>query len=172
MADGGSPRTGSDGTSLRSAQPLFSPSGEGLPAVGASDPVAAQRFDTWAILERLNVWDSLDDDEQRRFFGVCEYSGLDEAEHPLSSLLGESDTCCAIVRDIDGALYLLFEELPSGTWRARPLWDAHMPDDNLLDDLFDWLQTEPIDRNRLRAEIAALPPAAGSVPSFCARPAP
>jgi hypothetical protein len=108
----------------------------------------------------------MDGDEQRRFFGVWEYSGLDEAEHPLSALLGESNTCCAIVRDLDGALYLLFEELPSGTWRASPLWRAHMPDDSLLEDLFDWLQAEPIDRNRLRAEIAALPSAGKSVSSF------
>lgn len=92
------------------------------------DRIDVSRFDVAAIVDRLNEFRDLpaevQDDEE---FGCRGYAGLDEAEHALTALCGDSDNDKSIVRALDGELYLVFEtDIRLGTWSSGRLTGAHV----------------------------------------------
>src|SRR4051794_11811997 len=110
------------------------------------DAIDPRRFDAEEIVDRLNEYRSLSDEDQEDALNAWEYSGLADAEHPLTALLAETHNACAVVRDLDGSLRLIFDDMRDGPWRIGPLYDAHMPGEGLFEEVvaqIDWI--DPID---------------------------
>ncbi|MFI4991373.1 MAG: hypothetical protein ACHQHO_10740 [Solirubrobacterales bacterium] len=92
------------------------------------DRIDRHRYDSKAILDRLNAFSDLSVEEQdAEEFGRAGFAGLDDAEHPLVNLCGEAHNDFAVVRDLDGSLVFLFETAPgSGRWEAGPFYRQHV----------------------------------------------
>jgi len=112
------------------------------------DALDSGRFDVDAILASLAAYAELSDEAQSDALGPWEYSGLSEAEHPLSELLPELHNDAAVVRDLTGELHLLHTAGVSGRWQTGPLFREHFPNDA---DLTDSLENAG-------EELAAIPP--------------
>jgi hypothetical protein len=66
---------------------------------------------TLAILDAANEFGQLADAEQDETEGGFEsHAGLEEVQHPFTSLLRESHNATYVLRDLDGTLQLLWQE--------------------------------------------------------------
>jgi hypothetical protein len=92
------------------------------------DRLDPRRFDAHAVVDRLNDYvalaadDALGDDD----LGPWQYDDLDDCAHPLNDLLCETHDTTYAVRDLDGEVKLLWEELPDGGWHLGPLSAGHL----------------------------------------------
>lgn len=138
------------------------------------DQLDDRRHDTLAILDAANEFGQLTDAEQDETEGGLEgHAGLDEVQHPFTSLLRESHNATYVLRDLDGTLQLLWQESSiSDRWSRGPLYRENLIDDGALEELLEgdpnWLAEAGIslsvaELNRLLAE---LPHADGPVLSF------
>jgi hypothetical protein len=138
------------------------------------DQLDDRRHDTLAILDAANEFGQLTDAEQDATEGGLEsHAGLDEVQHPFTSLLRESHNATYVLRDLDGTLQLLWQESSiSDRWSRGPLYRENLIDDGALEELLEddpnWLAEAGIslsvaELNRLLAE---LPHADGPVLSF------
>ena len=132
----------------------------------ALDRISLERFDAEDICRRLNEFGSLSDDEQDSHLGIWGYAGLDEAQHPFAVLLAESHNSTSVVRDLDGALVMVWEEPLSGEWRVGPLYHDHMPSDDRLEELLDDPEGLDLDHALISEVIDSLPPAPGPVMDY------
>lgn len=136
------------------------------------DRLDDRRHDTLAILDAANEFGQLTDAEQDATEGGLEsYAGLDEAQHPFTSLLPESHNATHVLRDLDGSLQLLWQESSiSDRWSRGPLHRENLIDDGALEDLLkedpDWLTEIPLSVEELSRLLAELPNADGPVMSF------
>ncbi|MGN6817019.1 MAG: hypothetical protein ACTHK3_13205 [Solirubrobacterales bacterium] len=136
------------------------------------DRLDDRRHDTLAILDAANEFGQLTDAEQDATEGGLEgYAGLDEAQHPFTSLLRESHNSTYVLRDLDGSLQLLWQESSiSDRWSRGPLHRENLIDDGALEDLLeedpDWLAEMPLSAEELSQLLAELPNADGPVMSF------
>lgn len=85
-----------------------------------------------------------------------------EAEHPFGSLLreGHNETCA--IRDLDGTMRFLWEELPEGRWFVGPLYVDHLEEEEMIDEEYGfayWIDEGgySFSVEELRAAIATLP---------------
>jgi hypothetical protein len=138
------------------------------------DRLDGRRHDSMAIVDAANEFSQLTDFEQDEIEGgLGTYAGLDEAEHPLTSLLRESHNATCVVRDLDGTLQLLWQESSiSDRWSRGPLCRENLIDDGTLqehlDDDPDWLAGAGISLSsaELRGLLAGLPNADGPMVSY------
>ena len=139
----------------------------------AIDDLDTRRFDSLAIVDAANAFADLSDEAQGEELGLWEYSGMDDARHPLSSLLREGHNATCVVRDLDGSLQLLWQESStSDRWSRGPLYREHLMDDQELEELVgddpDWLVEAEISMplGELRRLLAGLPSSDQPVVSF------
>lgn len=127
-----------------------------------------RRHDTLAILDAANEFGQLTDAEQDATEGGLEsYVGLDEAQHPFTSLLPESHNATYVLRDLEGSLQLLWQESSiSDCWSLGPLHRENLIDDGALEEDSDWLVEIPLSVEELGRLLAELPNADGPVMSF------
>jgi hypothetical protein len=136
------------------------------------DRLDDRRHDTLAMLDAANEFGQLTDAEQDATEGGLEsYVGLDEAQHPFTSLLRESHNATYVLRDLDGTLQLLWQESSiSDRWSRGPLHRENLIDDGALDELLEedsaWLAEIPLSVEELGQVLAELPNADGPVMSF------
>lgn len=141
--------------------------------VDVLDPIDPRRFDTEAICEAATRFAELPNEEQDEYLNVWDYAGMLEAEHPFTALLRESHNATCVVRDIDGALQLLWQEhSTSDRWLVGPLCsenliDADSPEDTGFD-AAEWIDDEGLSFtvDQLHAALDALPSAPGPVMRF------
>jgi hypothetical protein len=119
------------------------------------------RFDVHAIVDRANEFEELPAREQDEeiFF---EYAGLDEVQHPLDALLREFHNARYIVRDLDGALYLVWEDLDAkvyggATWFHEPLTRGDLISDGEIEDMEAELEDAGLDLALVRPVLSGLP---------------
>lgn len=139
----------------------------------ALDQIDLNRHDAMAILDALNSFATLTDAEQDEYFGPLEYAGLDEAEHPLAALLPEGRNGTSVVRDLDGTLYLIWQESStSDRWLIGPVYRDHLP---AVEDIEETLESEPdwlgglgisVSLTELRDLLLEFPIAPGPVVTF------
>jgi hypothetical protein len=65
------------------------------------DRIDPARYDVDAIVARLNEWDTIPEEEQEEHEDITVYSGIDEATHPLTALIGEAHNAFYAVRGLD-----------------------------------------------------------------------
>lgn len=138
------------------------------------DRLHQHRHDTKGILDAANEFGQLSDSEQDEIEGgLWSYAGLDEAEHPLTSLLRESHNATCVVRDLDGTLQLLWQEPSiSDRWSQGPLYRENLIDDGALEELLEddpgWLAGAGIalTPGKLQELLSGLPNADGPVVSY------
>jgi hypothetical protein len=126
----------------------------------ALDQLDRRRFDVEALVQRANVFAELPAAEQDEL-EFHEYVGLDDATHALSAFLPELHNACYIVRDLDGALRLVWEDLYAhvhgGTrWHQTPLIKADLVSDEEIEDI-DWGVDAPLDPVLVKTVVEALP---------------
>jgi hypothetical protein len=97
--------------------------------VDALDQLDPRRFDAHEICDKLNEFAELSEAEQDEYLGEWDYAGLEDSGHPFGMLLAESHNPCCVVRDLDGRLKLLWENVPAGTWHVGDLSPAHLRTD-------------------------------------------
>jgi hypothetical protein len=139
------------------------PNGNDEPAMDPLDQLDPRRFDVEDLCARLNRFDELSDDEQDEYeFGIREYAGLDDAEHPLSLLLRNSHNATCVVRDLDGELYLIWEEMPDRGWHFGALSAGNLTtqEDSPHEGAGE------LDRELVEAVVDGLPKSTGSVMRF------
>jgi hypothetical protein len=109
------------------------------------DRLDDRRHDTLAILDAANEFGQLTDAEQDATEGGLEsHAGLDEAQHPFTSLLRESHNATYVLRDLDGSLQLLWQESSiSDRWSRDPLHRENLINNGVREELLghdpDWL---------------------------------
>lgn len=109
------------------------------------DQLDDRRHDTMAVLDLANEFDNLTDAESAEHEGgVRTYSGLDDAQHPFTTLLKESHNQTCVVRDLDGSLQLMWTESSmSNRWARTPLHRENLIGDRDFEDRVeadpDWL---------------------------------
>lgn len=137
------------------------------------DWIDTKRCDTKGIVDRANRFASLTDDERGEYFGLWHYAGLDTARHPLSKLLRESHNETCIVRDLDGALWMLAQESSlSDSWLRGRLCRGNLVDKTSLEDQLEhdprWLEDAgiPLSGVELRELLDCLPEAPGRLQTF------
>jgi hypothetical protein len=143
-------------------------------AMDLLDRIDTERHDTMAILDAANEYSRLTDAEQGEYLALCDYAGLEAAQHPLTALLRESHNETWVVRDLDGTLQLLWQvSSVSDRWSRGALCRENLIDDGELEELLenepDWLTEAGISLSV--AELtslmtAALPTAEEPVLSF------
>jgi hypothetical protein len=139
-----------------------------VPALDQLDP---RRFDVLALADTATAYASLPDDVQEEYEDAAEYAGLVEAQHPLSDILRETRSEKYVVRDLDGALYLAWEDdRQTGRWEVGPLYRQHLLPDDELDDVLKWAAERGahrgFDRPVLSLVLGGLPDAPGPVHSY------
>jgi hypothetical protein len=108
-----------------------------------------KRHDALAILDAIGDFGQLSDAEQDDHLGLWAYSGMDEAQHPLTVLLREGHNATCVVRDLDGTLQFLWQEnSTSDRWSRGPLYREHLMDDEELGEAIEddprWLDEREI----------------------------
>lgn len=147
------------------------------PASGGQDlldRLDSSRHDTLAILDAANGFGGLTDSEQDETeFDLWGHAGLDDAQHPLSALLRESNNQTCVVRDLDGTLQLLWQKSASSErWQRGPLRRGNLIDTETLEerDANDpgWLAAAGIDLSpqELLEMLAFLPTASGPLVNY------
>ncbi len=127
------------------------------------DRIDRHRYDSRAILDRLNAFSDLPVEEQdAEEFGRAGFAGLDDAEHALADLCGEAHNDFAVVRDLDGSLAFLFETASgSGEWEAGPFYRQHVSELELEryteHERSPYEYDIPLSRTELEALLASLP---------------
>lgn len=137
------------------------------------DKLDARRHDAMAIVDAANAFANLTDAEQEEHVGLWGFAGMDEAQHALTALLRESHNDGCVIRDLDGSLVFLWQEVStSDRWLTGPLFQENLIDDSELKELLDgdpdWLADREISlaREEVVAVIAQLPNAPGPVTRF------
>lgn len=137
------------------------------------DQIDYRRYDSLALLDAANAFGRLGEAEQDQYLGLWDFAGLEEAQHPLTAFLRESHNDTCVVRDLDGALQLLWQEdATSERWFRGPLYRESLID---LEEVEDRLAAEPgwfeaaeihMDLSDLGRLIADLPSSDTPVLSF------
>jgi hypothetical protein len=134
------------------------------------DHLAPERYDVDALVAAANDYEKLSEDERDNYVGVWDFAGLDEASHPLGALLWESHNQTAVVRGLDGQLYLVFEtSAGSRAWSCGPLYRDNLINEDLIYEQVEgdpeWLsETFPgMSVEQLVQLVNSLPPAGGPV---------
>ena len=106
----------------------------------ALDRLDPRRFDAHAVLDRLNEYAALaaDDALGEDDLGPWQYADLDDCAHPLNDLLSETHNAAYAVRDLDGEVKLLWEELPDGGWHLGPLSAGHLRTAEGIDEVIEY----------------------------------
>lgn len=121
----------------------------------ALDRLDPRRFDAEEACRKLNEFDELPQAERETYLGSWDYAGVEDCGHPFGALLTESHNACHVIRDLDGALKLLWEDLRSGTWSLGDLSAAHIQPES---DLAEFIEHEElgIDAEQARDALRAL----------------
>ena len=122
------------------------------------DLLDMSRYDVEALVGRANAFERMDDRDQDAT-DLWEYSGLGEAEHPLTSFLPELHNTRVVVRDLDGSLSFVFEDLAARVqddivWDHAPLIRQNLVDDEHADRIVEELG---LDRVLIERVLNSLP---------------
>lgn len=132
------------------------------------DRISSARHDVLELIDRLNAFEGIPDDDPRAQDGIWLSTGLAEAQHPLTALCPEGHNTICVVRDLDGSLQFIFDDVMTPIrWQVGPATSEHfsMAADALDDEQLQDMEI-PLSGAELAALIAALPEAPGPVRSY------
>lgn len=124
----------------------------------ACDRLGLSRYDVPELVRQANEFEALPSEQQDETT-LWEYAGLIDAQHVLTALLPELHNTRIVVRDLDGTLSFVFEDLDArlegGTvWSYAELIRQNLVDD---DEVGERLHDADLDLEAVREVLAGLP---------------
>jgi hypothetical protein len=126
--------------------------------VDALDRLDSSRYDVSELVDRANAFEALPSSEQDQTT-FWEFTGFDQAQHVLSALLPELHNTRLVVRDLDGSLRFVFEDLDAHVHGGTVWNQAELIRENLVDDdeVADLLMEADVDLEVVREVLRDLP---------------